>query len=48
MPVPRELRGASERLAALLIVAITLGLLYFGLRITNLDFSRRIRSTRSA
>jgi phosphonate ABC transporter permease subunit PhnE len=41
MPVPRELsQNPLTNWRRLLIVAITLALLYFGLRITNLDFSR--------
>jgi phosphonate ABC transporter permease subunit PhnE len=41
MPVPRELQqNPLTNWRRLLILAITLGLLYFGLRITNLDFSR--------
>jgi phosphonate ABC transporter permease subunit PhnE len=41
MPVPRELQqNPLTNWRRLLILAITLGLLYFGIRITNLDFSR--------
>jgi phosphonate ABC transporter permease subunit PhnE len=41
MPVPPELRqNPLTNWRRLLVIAITLVLLYFGLRITNLDFSR--------